>query len=98
MVALEPLARRDRVLRAGEHADAAMPEAQRVRASATVRLPSRRLTSGCGTKRSTRRNVRAIVAANATHTLTIWGTVILTYGRVGTDWRVALTGVNTPTG
>lgn len=30
-------------------------------------------------------------------TLTIWGTVTLTYGRFGNDWRVSLTGTNTPT-
>ena len=32
----------------------------------------------------------------ATHSLTIWGTVTLTYGRFGTDWKIMLTGVNEP--
>lgn len=33
----------------------------------------------------------------ATHSLTIWGTVTLTYGRIGTDWTLALTGTNEAT-
>lgn len=33
----------------------------------------------------------------STHSLTIWGTVTLTYGRVGNDWKIALTGTNEAT-